>query len=170
MADKRPQPTPDELAEELRRQELAYRKLERAHQALQRSARLTEEIAENSKSVLMRAQQMLVEEVEERKATERELEKLIEEFDVARQSRETFLSILTQQLDAPVKGALEMLKIIASRPLDRTQKDLLELAMTSVRTVETLLRSAEAISNHHRGDSLGDETLRQLMGATQDKD
>ena len=109
-------------------------------------------------------------EIEERRATEIELGKLIEEIDIARQSRETFLSILTQQLEAPLKGALGMLEIIASRPLDRTQKDLLTLAVTSVETMQALLRSAESISESYRDNELGDETLRQMLSAKATKD
>ena len=159
-----------ELEAKLREADKKYRKLEREHTALLRPTRVVEEMAENSKTMLMGSQQELQGEIEERRATEIELGKLIEEIDIARQSRETFLSILTQQLEAPLKGALGMLEIIASRPLDRTQKDLLTLAVTSVQTMQALLRSAESISETHRDKDLGDETLRQMLSAKTQKD
>jgi signal transduction histidine kinase len=160
----------DSLKAEIRLLQKKYRKLERDHQSMMRNAKIAEDIASGSKAVLLQSQKALRSEIEERKATEVELEKLLTEIDVARQSRETFLSLLVQQLDAPLSGALGMLEIIASRPLDRTQKDLLELAKTSVKTVETLLQSAESISQNHRQESLGDETLRRLMTDVAKKD
>ena len=172
-----PTPTPpstDEpvlsVEEELRLLKKAYRKLERDHGSLLRNAQISEEIAENSKAVLVQAQLSLAQEIADRKGAEAELEKIFVELDIARASREAFIGFLVEQVKGPTRGALGMLDIIASAPLDRAQEELLELAIASVKTILTLLASAERISQHHQMENIGEQTLSRYLSGSTEKD
>ena len=162
--------TPMSAEEELRLLKKEFRKLERDHGSVLRNARISEEIAENSKAVLLQAQMDFYREVEERKGAEAELEKIFVELDMARASREAFIALLVEQLKGPTRGAIGMLDIIASAPLDRAQEDLLELAIASVKAIQTLLASAERISQHHQLEGIGENTIDRLFKGGNEKD
>ena len=115
------------------------RHLERDHQSLLRNTRVSEEIAENGKRLLLQVQTRLEDEIRGHERTEATLRVAKRDAELASDAKSLFLATMSHEIRTPLNGVIGMLDLLLSSELDSDQKDRAKLAQTSARSLVLLI-------------------------------
>jgi signal transduction histidine kinase/CheY-like chemotaxis protein len=115
------------------------RRLNRDLLSARRNAQISEEIAESSKSLLMRVQEELEAENAERARTESELREAKIQADLASVAKSRFVATMSHEMRTPMHGVLGLLELLLATSLDSSQRDLSLLAHSSAKALIGLI-------------------------------
>ena len=142
------------------------RKLRRDLESALRNASISEEIAESSKSLLLRTQEALEAENKERARTAAALREAKTKADLASVAKSHFLATMSHELRTPMHGVLGLLELLLAGDLEPPQRDLTLLAHSSAKALIGLVSEVLDFSKIEAGKMVLQESsfsLRSLI-------
>lgn len=137
------------LQAEVARLKKLVRKQEREYQALLKNSKISEEIADNSKTRLLRAQAGLEAEIVERKRVEREFYRVIQEAEEAIALKGLFVEQLSAGLALPIQAAKRSLSLLGNGLESAELLELRDLVALQLDMIAGVLERMRASASHH---------------------
>ena len=170
-----------ELLEQIQELEKRLRKAERSINSTRLNARISEDIAEAGKTLLMKAQEALEEENRLRSQKEAELLEATRLAELGSVAKSRFLAMMSHEMRTPMHGVLGLLELLLSSPLSSAQRDLALLAHSSAKALVELVsgvldystieaKKLELIEEPFRLREFVDELVALEGGASRDRD
>ena len=142
--------------------------LQREYKSVLRNAQNYEEIAENGKRLLMRAQEQLEAEIGGHRRTEAALRLAKSDAEVASEAKSRFLATMSHEMRTPLNGVIGMLELILRTPLDNSQENLARLAQNSARALVLLINQLLDFSKMEAGRMEPDQAPFELRRLVED--
>ena len=142
------------------------RKLRRDLESALRNASISEEIAESSKSLLLRTQEALETENKERARTAAALREAKTKADLASVAKSHFLATMSHELRTPMHGVLGLLELLLAGDLAPPHRDLTLLAHSSAKALIGLVSEVLDFSKIEAGKMVLEESsfsIRRLI-------
>jgi two-component system sensor histidine kinase/response regulator len=155
----------DEKLRTLQKQVLHH---QREYKSVLRNAETYEEIAENGKRLLMRAQEQLELEIRGHRRTETALRLAKSDAEVASEAKSRFLATMSHEMRTPLNGVIGMLELLVRTSLDGSQQNLATLAQNSARTLVLLINQLLDFSKMEAGRVELDQTPFNLHRLIED--
>lgn len=125
--------------------------LEREVKSRMRTARISEEIAEKSKRLLLSTQDKLEQEILQHHQTEVELRSASLASKAASDAKSRFLATMSHEMRTPLNGVVGILDLLLETPLDIRQRELGRLAQDSSRALVVLINRVLEFSKMEAG-------------------
>ncbi|MEO2167361.1 MAG: ATP-binding protein, partial [bacterium] len=125
--------------------------LERRLRSTIRAARISEEISENSKRLLLSTQDKLEKEVLQHQETEEELRSASLASKAASDAKSRFLATMSHEMRTPLNGVVGVLDLLLETPLDEHQHELGRLAQGSAKALVVLINRVLEFSKMEAG-------------------
>jgi len=146
-----PQGSSAETERDLRAHHKRVLRLERELRSRQRTARISEDIAEKSKRLLLSTQDKLEKEILQHRQTEEELRAASLASKAASDAKSRFLATMSHEMRTPLNGVVGVLDLLLETPLNNRQHELGRLAQDSASALIVLINRVLEFSKMEAG-------------------
>lgn len=122
--------------------------------------------SENSKADRLNTD--LLQEVNKRERSEKDLKKAIDEARAASKAKSDFLAVISHEIRTPMNGVMGMLDLVMDTQLSKLQRDYLETANRSAETLLRLLNDLLDFSKCDQGDLPMEKTAFLMRDAAEE--